>query len=99
MPKKRKSRGRDKGKRAGRIQRIQCSNCGKLVPADKVKKVTVWVSPVKGPLARELEKQGAIIYKQRVVKYYCINCAIFYGIVKVRAKEERKKKEPIGRFA
>jgi small subunit ribosomal protein S26e len=27
-----------------------------------------------------------------VTKYYCVSCAIHFGIVKVRAKEERKPK-------
>ncbi|RLG71377.1 MAG: 30S ribosomal protein S26e, partial [Thermoprotei archaeon] len=37
-------------------------------------------------------KKGAIIMRYPVTKKYCVSCAIYLGIVKVRAKEERKKK-------
>jgi small subunit ribosomal protein S26e len=50
-------------------------------------------SPVPPGLAEELEKKGAIIMKYPVKKCYCISCAIFYGIIKVRPEEERKPKQ------
>ena len=94
MPKKRESRGRRKGDK-GKVRTIQCDNCGKLVPGDKAVCVTRMYSPVDPQLARELEKRGAIIMKYPVTKCYCINCAIHYGIIKIRPEEERKPKPPI----
>ncbi|WP_440060211.1 30S ribosomal protein S26e [Thermogladius sp. 4427co] len=91
MPKKRESRGRRKGDK-GKVELIQCDNCGRLVPADKAICVTRMYSPVSPQLAEELEKKGAIIMKYPVRKCYCISCAIHYGIIKVRPEEERKAK-------
>ncbi|MEM2243132.1 MAG: hypothetical protein QW827_05630 [Candidatus Bathyarchaeia archaeon] len=30
-------------------------------------------------------------------KYYCVSCAVHYGIVKVRAREERKLRAGLGK--
>ena len=89
MPKKRKSRGRSKGDK-GRSDLVQCSRCGALVPRDKAKKVTVRRSLVDPALAKELRAAGAYIASPVTVKYYCISCAIHYGLIKIRPKEERK---------
>jgi len=89
MPKKRESRGRRKGDK-GKARVIQCDNCGRLVPEDKAICVTRTYSPVDPQLAAELEKKGAIIPRYPVTKCYCISCAIHYGLVKIRAEEERK---------
>lgn len=84
MGKKRRSRGRRKGRGgAGRASTVSCSNCGALVPRDKAKKVTKRHSLVDRSLAKELEESGAIIRRQKRVKYYCVSCAVHYGIVKV----------------
>lgn len=92
MPKKRKNRGRHKGDK-GKEPMVYCDNCGKLVPRSKAVRVTVPYSPVPGDLARELEKQGgAIVPRYYVTKTYCINCAIYLGILKVRSEDERKRK-------
>jgi len=92
LPKKRKSRGRKKGKGKGRSGYVQCSHCGAAIPKDKAIKVTRFYSPVDPMLARELEKQGAVIMKQRVIRYYCVSCAVHYGIVKIGGFAERKAK-------
>ncbi|MCQ5337354.1 MAG: 30S ribosomal protein S26e [Candidatus Methanomethylicia archaeon] len=94
MPKKRKSRGRSKGDK-GRSSKVQCDVCGAWVPRDKVIKVTKPVSIVDPQLEKELKKQGALIFKRVVTKNYCVSCAIFHGIVKVRSKEERKVEKPL----
>jgi len=94
MPKKRENRGRKKGDK-GAVERIHCDNCGALVPRDKAVCVTRMYSPVDPQLAAELEKKGAIIMRYPVTKCYCINCAIFYGVIKVRSEEERKKSIPL----
>ncbi len=91
MPKKRKNRGRAKGAK-GKSAVVQCDGCGAWVPEDKAIVVTRWYSPVDPQLARELEKKGAIIMRYPVTKRYCISCAIYLGIVKVRAREERKRR-------
>jgi len=89
LPKKRRSGGRSKGGR-GRSDLVQCSGCGMMVPRDKAKKVTVQVPLVDPVLARELKAKGAFIPSHKVTKYYCVSCAVHRGLVKVRAKEERK---------
>ncbi len=89
MSKKRKSRGRSKGGK-GRSNFVSCSNCGALVPRDKAKKLTTRVSLVEPSLARELRQQGAYIAAPTMTRYYCISCSVHYGIVKVRAKSERR---------
>ena len=89
MSKKRKSRGRSKGGK-GRSDIIYCGNCGAAVPRDKAKKVTTRMSLVEPTLARELRAAGAYIAAPTAVRYYSISCSVHYGIVKVRAKNERR---------
>ncbi len=91
MPVKRKSRGRSKGSK-GRTEYVQCSMCGRLVPADKAKKVTRRRPVVDPALAKELASKGAWVGYRVETRYYCISCAVYHGIVKIRAEEERKKK-------
>jgi len=89
MPVKRKSRGRSKGGK-GKGALVQCSSCGKQVPRDKAKKSSRRVSMVDSSLYKELRQKGAYIASQSVTKYYCISCAVHRGVVKVRARDERK---------
>jgi len=89
MPYKRKSRGRSKGGK-GRSGFVQCAGCGEMVPRDKAKKVTKRVSMVDATLARELRQKGAYITAPMTTKYYCVSCAVHRGVVKVRAKDERR---------
>ncbi len=90
MTKKRKSRGRSKGGK-GSSGTVQCSNCGRETPIDKAKKMTSRVSLVEPTLARELRQAGAYIAAPTTIKYYCVSCAVHYGLVKVRAKDERRQ--------
>lgn len=92
MTKKRKSGGRNKGKK-GNNSAIQCSKCGRLVPADKVKKVTRRVSVVDYRLASELRKEGTIIPTRMSIQYLCVSCGVHTGRIKVRSKNQRKGKE------
>jgi len=94
MPKKRKNRGRHKGDK-GHEPIVYCDNCGRIMPKSKAKRVTIVYTPVPADLAKELEKQGAIIPKYYVTKTYCISCAIFLGILRVRPREQRKVHEPL----
>jgi len=89
LPKKRKSRGRAKGGK-GRSDFIHCSNCGSLVPKDKAKKLTSRIGLVEPSLAKELRASGAYIAAPRTIKYYCVSCAVHYGLVKVRSRDERR---------
>jgi small subunit ribosomal protein S26e len=89
MTKKRKSSGRSKGGK-GRSEYIQCTNCGMLVPRDKAKRVTSRFSLVDPTLARELRASGAYLARPSTFKYYCVSCAVHFGVSKVRARGERR---------
>ncbi|KPV62706.1 MAG: 30S ribosomal protein S26e [Candidatus Bathyarchaeota archaeon BA2] len=89
MPVKRKSRGRSKGSK-GRGSLVQCSSCGELVPRDKAKKVSRRVSMVDSALYRELRQKGTYVSSRTETRYYCVSCAVHRGVVKVRAKDERR---------
>lgn len=89
MPLKRASRGRKKGGK-GSSDRIQCTNCGATVPRDKAKKVTSRLNLVEHSLAKELRAQGTYIASPRVLKWYCISCAIHFGILKIRSEARRR---------
>jgi small subunit ribosomal protein S26e len=91
MPLKRASRGRRKGGK-GSSTRIQCTNCGATVPSDKAKKVTSRLNLVEHTLAKELRAQGAYIASPRVLKWYCISCAIHFGILKIRSESKRRER-------
>jgi small subunit ribosomal protein S26e len=91
VPVKRKSRGRGKGGK-GRSSVVQCSGCGELVPRDKAKKVSRRVSIVDASLAKELRQKGAYIAAPVETKYYCVSCAVHRGVVKVRARDERRQR-------
>ncbi|MDH5782185.1 MAG: 30S ribosomal protein S26e [Candidatus Bathyarchaeota archaeon] len=96
MPVKRKSRGRSKGGK-GKGSLVQCSQCGSLVPQDKAKKVFRRVTLIEPVLARELRQKGAYIPSHVNVRYYCVSCAVHRGVVKVRARGERKERWRHGR--
>ena len=89
VPVKRKSRGRSKGSK-GRSDLVQCSGCGGLVPSDKAKKISRPVTLVEPTLARELRQRGAYMPMHVETKYYCVSCAVHRGVVKVRARNERR---------
>ena len=94
MPVKRKNRGRRKGKgRKGREEVVYCSNCGKRIPRDKAIRVERKLSLVDPQLASELRKQGAILMSRPVLKYYCVSCAVHYGIVRIGGYSERVARE------
>jgi len=96
MPKKRKNRGRNKGGK-GKEPRVHCDGCGALIPRSKAIKVTRRMSLIDPQLERELRNQGALIPTYKVTKYLCVNCAIFQGVIKIRPREERKRRVPLGR--
>lgn len=69
---------------------MQCSGCGELVPRDKAKRVSRRVSMVDYALAKELKQKGAYISSPVETRYYCVSCAVHRGVVKVRARNERR---------
>ena len=89
MTKKRASRGRSKGGK-GHSTLVQCSNCGRWVPRDKAKRVTSRLSLVDPSLAKELRAGGTYIASPTIMKSYCVSCAVYYGVVKVRSEQERR---------
>ncbi len=91
MTLKRASRGRKKGGK-GSTGRVQCTNCGASVPKDKAKKVTSRLNLVEHQLAKELRAQGAYIAAPTVLKWYCISCAIHFGILKIRSAATRRNR-------
>ena len=52
--------------------------------------MTSRVSLVEPMLARELRAAGAYIAAPKTIRYYCVSCAVHYGLVKVRAKADRR---------
>lgn len=90
MTKKRRTGGRSGGSK-GRAPPVQCDNCGRSVPADKAKKRTRYISVLDPRMAQELRKAGAIIPRRRETATYCVSCAIHFGQVKIRSKDNRKK--------
>ena len=96
MPVKRKSRGRTKGGK-GKGALVQCCQCGGLVPQDKAKKVSRRVSLIEPVLARELRQKGAYLPSRVDTRYYCVSCAVHRGVVKVRARGDRKARWKRGR--
>jgi len=88
MPKKRKSSGRSK---SGATGMVMCSKCGRAVPRDKAKKKTRYKSFVDPKIAKKLKDQGATFSRSQTIGYYCVKCAVHYGMVKIRPKTDRKK--------
>ena len=90
MPSKRVSRGRKKGGK-GSSGVVQCTNCGQTVPKDKAKKVTSRLSLVEHQLAKELKAQGTYIASPKILKWYCISCAIHFQDSKNSFISEKKR--------
>jgi len=90
MPLKRASRGRKKGNK-GSSAIVQCTNCGQTVPKDKAKKVTARLNLVEHQLANELRAHGTYIASPRILKWYCISCAIHFKILKIRSASKRRE--------
>ncbi len=72
---------------------MQCNGCGELVPRDKAKRVSKRISMVDYALAKELRQKGAYIAAPVETKYYCVSCAVHRGVVKVRARDERRRSQ------
>ena len=94
MPLKRASRGRRKGGK-GSSDRIQCVNCGATVPRDKAKKITSRLNLVEHALAKELKTQGTYIATPKILKWYCISCAIHFRILKIRSESSRRQHQKL----
>jgi len=91
MAKKRKSGGRKKGQ-SGKGKSVQCSKCGRITPRDKAKKFTKQVSIVEYQIAKEIRAQGGFVQTKTIMAYYCVSCAIHSRKIKIRSKDERKRR-------
>lgn len=91
MTKKRKSGGRSGGSR-GNKGNVQCSNCGRQVPSDKIKKVSRYISVVDPSMRKELRDAGAVLPRRKETSTFCVSCAIHFKQVKIRSKASRKPK-------
>jgi len=94
MAKKRKGRGRKKGQ-SGSKHRVQCSKCGRLVPADKAKKVTKRVTLVDRDTAYTIRKGGGYVPFKVVTRNLCISCAVHTRQVHIRSKRDRDRERPL----
>ena len=94
MPKKRRSRGRT-GSSGGRDHRVQCAQCGQMVPRGKAKRVSRRVSLVDRQIGQELRKQETIMPYKSNLSWYCVSCAVTFKKVKIRSKDERKDQQKI----
>lgn len=89
---KRKNRGRKKGS-SGRKSRVQCSSCGAMIPRDKAKRVTRFVSVVDRRIAEELRKKGTYLPRRKITKFYCVKCSVHHHIASPRQQEKRQKEQ------
>jgi len=49
------------------------------------------LSLVEHQLAKELRAQGTYIASPRILKWYCISCAIHFKILKIRSASKRRE--------
>lgn len=92
MTKKRKSGG-SRSSDQGRQTLVPCSNCGRLTPRGKGKKITRYVSLVDAQIGKELRDQGAIMPREKITEFLCVSCAIHSHAIRIRSTDERKKHE------
>jgi len=92
LTKKRKNGGH-RGSDQGRAVSVPCSNCGKLTPRGKAKKVTRYISLVDGQIGKELREAGAIVPREKSTEWLCISCAIHSHSIRIRPNDDRKKRE------
>lgn len=62
------------------------------MPRDKAKRISTWPSYIEPQIRKELLQKGTTISTVKSMKWLCISCAVHRGVVKVRAKDERRSK-------
>merc|ERR1712224_12418 len=97
MPTKRRNHGRSK-KNRGAPGRVNCDNCGRIVPKDKaIRKFTVR-DLIDAASKEDIKhatalKEASVVPKLMLKIYYCISCAIHARIVAVRSVVDRRKRD------
>ena len=98
MPKKRRNNGRNKNNR-GHTKPVVCCNCSRYVPKDKcIKKFTV--RDIIDASSKE-DIKAVMHYSELVTPKvfnkltYCVSCACHARIVKVRSREDRRKRNVV----
>ena len=64
---------------------------GRQYQRTRQKKVTSRLSLVEHQLAKELRAQGTYIASPKILKWYCISCAIHFKILKIRSSAKRRE--------
>ena len=95
MPRKRRNNGKNR-KNRGNTTNVFCTNCGRVVPKDKcIKKFTVRdiIDASSKDDIRAVQHYEEFFYPKCFNKLtYCVSCACHARIVKVRSREDRRKR-------
>ena len=98
MPVKRRNHGRGK-MHAGRIQYVNCLNCGKVVPKDKAIKRFAIKNMVDPSAAKDVLDAdiypGYELPKLYQKAFYCVSCSCHRRIVRVRNAALRRDRVPL----